>query len=117
MSDFYANMAATAKRLIAKFGYATQVKRIGSKVVNPVTGGVTGTSTTYTVQGILQPYPDALINGTSILASDRLIIIDAQHEPLITDKFVIQGQDWAAISIKASNPAGTALVYFVQVRR
>jgi len=117
MSAFYDNMAAMAVRLLDKFGYAVQVKRVGSKSVNPITGGVTGTATTYTVQGILQPYPDALINGTSILSSDRILIIDAQHEPLITDKFVIQGQDWAAISIKASNPAGMALVYFVQVRR
>ena len=117
MSDFYPSMAATASRLIGKYGQAMAINRYTGGTIDPVTGTETaGTTTSYPVQGILQRYPDALIDGTRILTSDRLAILAPAVEPVITDKLTFGGKDWAIASIQTANPAGTPLVYFVQVR-
>lgn len=117
MSAFYDNMAATASRLIGKYGQVISIKRVSGGTIDPVTGTTTaGTTTSYPVQGILQRYPDSLIDGTRILTSDRLAILAPAVEPVITDKLAFGGKDWAIASIQTANPAGTPLVYFVQVR-
>ena len=117
MSDFYTKMAATASRLIGKYGQAMAIKRVSGGTIDPVTGTVTaGTSSTLATTGILQRYPDSLIDGTRILTSDRLAILAPTAEPAMTDKLAFNGKDWTIASIQTANPAGTPLVYFVQVR-
>lgn len=117
MSAFYDRLASTASRLIAKYGQSMLLVRSGDSV-DPVTGVTTsGSGTNIKVNGILQKYPDNLIDGTRIKASDRLVIIDGTSEPLMSDLVKINNQDWSIESIQTSNPAGTALVFFVQTRR
>lgn len=119
MSDaFYNSMAATASKLITKFGAQGTIKRTTGGSIDPVTGDTTaGTTVTYTPNTIVQKYADELIDGTRILSSDRLIILDNTIEPLTTDKITIRGEDWTIISVSESRPAGIPLVYFVQARR
>ena len=118
MSDFYEGMAATATKLLTQFGGNITLKRRTGSSVDPVTGVVVaGTSADVVSKGLLRPYPDNLIDGTRIKASDRMLILDASNEPLMTDKPVVQSQDWNIENITSVNPAGTPLVYFVQVRR
>lgn len=117
MSAFYDNMAATASRLIGKYGQAISIKRTTGGTIDPVAGTVTaGTASTLTTTGILQRYPDSLIDGTRILTSDRLAILAPTTAPTLTDKLTFGSKDWAIVSIQTANPAGTPLVYFVQVR-
>jgi len=119
MSDaFYNSMAATASKLITKFGAQGTIKRTTGGSIDPVTGDTTaGTTVTYTPNTIVQKYADELIDGTRILSSDRLIILDNTIEPLTTDKITIRGEDWTIVSVSESRPAGIPLVYFVQARR
>lgn len=126
MSDaFYNNLAATAARLITKFGAVGTIKRTTGGSVDPVTGDTTaGTTVTYSPNTIVQRYSDEIIGSsprsgiaTNILASDRLIILDDTIEPLTTDTITIRGENWKIISITESRPAGVPLVYFVQARR
>ena len=117
MSACYDNMAATASRLIGKYGQAISIKRTTGGTIDPVAGTVTaGTASTLTTTGILQRYPDSLIDGTRILTSDRLAILAPTSEPILTDKLAFGSKDWTIVSIQTANPAGTPLVYFVQVR-
>ena len=52
---FYTSMAATAAKLLKKFGMEITIKRTTGDSVNPVTGAVTaGTTTTYTPNGLVQ---------------------------------------------------------------
>ena len=115
--SFYDDMASTSSRLISRFGQIFMlVREVDS--IDPVTGVNTeGATRRYQVNGLLKTYPDNLIDGTRIKHSDRLIILDAKLEPLLTDKIRIQNNDWNIENIKASSPAGVALVYFVQVRK
>jgi hypothetical protein len=48
---------------------------------------------------------------------DKLAVIDASQEPQLTDKFVDGMSVWQVVDIDAINPAGTALAYFVRVRK
>jgi hypothetical protein len=117
MSNFYTTMAATASRLINKYGQVLYLVRSGDSV-DPVTGATTaGSGMNYKIRGILQTYPNNLVDGARIKTSDRLVIIGGTTTPLIADKVRFESQDWNIESIKTSNPAGTALIYFVQVRR
>ncbi len=117
MSDFYTSMAATASRLITKYGQSLLLLRSGDST-DPVTGTVTtGSSVNYKINGILQTYPNNLIDGTRIKSSDRLVMTDATVTPLMGDKIKLESQDWNIESIKTLNPASTALVHFIQVRR
>ena len=119
MSDaFYNGLAATAAKLITKFGAVGTIKRTTGGSIDPVTGETTaGTTVTYSPNTIVQKYADALIDGTRILSSDRLIILDNTIEPLTTDKITIRGEDWTIVNVTESRPAGVPLVYFVQARR
>ena len=117
MSAFYDNLASTASRLISKYGQTLYIVKTGDSI-DPVTGVTTSAArANIKVNGILQNYPDNLIDGTRIKSSDRMVIIGGTVKPLNDDRIRIENQDWSIESIKTSNPAGTALVHFIQARR
>ena len=94
------------------------IKRTSGGSVNPVTGAtVVGTTTTYTPKGLVQRYAEDLIDGTRILASDRLVIVDNTIEPLTTDKVTLDSQDWTIVSVEQAKPATVGVVYFIQARK
>ena len=110
-------MASTASRLIGTYGRVVMLVR-NTDSTDPVTGVTTSGSTTrYKLMGIFKLYPDSLIDGTRIKASDRVIILDNKIEPILTDKIDISGQEWNIENIKTSEPANEKLVYFLQIRR
>jgi hypothetical protein len=119
MSDaFYNRMAATASKLLAKFGSEVSVSRTTGGSVNPVTGAITpGATTTLKAQGIISEFDTKLVDGTAIRYGDRLLIIDNTFEPLMTDRPLIGSQQWNIVSIEAKKPAGVAVVYMIHVRR
>jgi hypothetical protein len=115
---FYAGLATTARNLLAKYGQVISITRKAGNTYDPVTGITTaGTATDYLPKGILKQYKSHLIDGTRILATDRELVIDDTVEPLMTDTIKISGESWTPIIIGESNPAGTPLVYKIQVRR
>lgn len=115
---FYDDMAATATELLTEFGAPVTLARTTGESTHPVTGVVTpGTDDTKTTIGILKKYPDNFIDGTRILSGDRMLILDASVQPLMTDRPVIGEQQWTPVSIETINPAGTPLTYSVQVRK
>ena len=117
-ATFYNSMAATASKLLTKFGAVGTIKRTTGGSINPVTGDVVaGSTVTYSPKIIVQRYANELVDGTRILSSDRLIILDKTIQPLTSDKITIESEDWSIVSVTESKPAGIALVYFVQARR
>lgn len=119
MSDaFYTRMAATASKLLNKFGGTVTVVRNVGGSVNPVTGAVTpGSNTTLTAKGLISRFDDSLIDGTRIKSSDRLLMIDNTFEPAMTDKPTIASQNWTIVEIRTIKPANVAVMYALQVRR
>jgi hypothetical protein len=115
---FYSDLATTAKELFTEFGQTITITRTTGDTYNPVTGDTTyGSSSTFLSKGILKQYKSTLIDGTRIKATDRELVLDDTVEPLMTDIITIGGESWTPIMPGATNPAGTPLVYRVQVRR
>lgn len=117
MTFAYDKMAATAKRLLVNFGQTVTVTR-PSSTIDPVTGAVTGSGgPTFSPVGVLSKYPDGVIDGTRITASDRLLTLDDTVEPKVSDKVTVNGEQWNIMEVMSVNPAGTPLIYNVRVRR
>ena len=116
--SLYSDLATTAKELLAEFGQTIIISRTNGATSDPVTGATTsGTVTNYYPKGILKQYKSNLIDGTRILATDRNLVLDDTVEPMMTDTITIGGESWTPIILGESNPAGTPLVYKIQVRR
>ncbi len=76
-----------------------------------------GTDTQYDLTGLVQDYPQSMIDGTLIRSGDRRVMVAATGEkPLTTDRLSICGNDYQIISIGEKDPQGVALYYEVQVR-
>lgn len=111
-------MAATALRLLTKFGQSITLARTTGSSVDPVTGTVTaGSDASVTTTGVLLKYPDSMIDGTRIIASDRRMIVSNEQVPDPSDKPTLNGQDWSIVNIETLSPAGTDVIYELQVRR
>lgn len=115
---FYEDKAETVKKLLAKFGQTVTLVRDTGGSFDPVTGTVTpGTTDFLDFKGVLKNVDARLIDGTTIMQGDKLLVLDASHTPEEGDK--VEGIDgnWQIVRIESLNPAGVALAYKVQVRR
>lgn len=119
MTSFdYASMADTALALLERFGSTITLTRTTGSSTNPITGVETpGSDASVTTTGLLKPYPDRMVDGNRILASDRQLVLSNEQEPLPSDKPVVGGENWSIVDITTVSPAGTVVVYFCQVRR
>ena len=113
--SFYENMAVTATRLLTKYGQTITFRT--KTTFDPVTGAESGSSTDSTTIGLFQRIPDRLIDGTRILSSDKLIVIDSSYTPDLSQKVIIGGDQYSIEEINEVNPAGTSIVYFVRLRK
>lgn len=114
MSYDYAPIIATAARLIDRFGRDVVRTRVTGGSTDPVTGVVTpGTTTNTTFRGINQRIPLTLVDGSRVLASDRMLVMEASASPLMTDKF----DGWNVEEIQEVKPANSSIVWFVRIRK
>lgn len=116
---FYTGIAAKAGRLLERFGTTITVKRTTGETLDPVTGTYSGgTTTTYKPKGLFQRIPQQLIDGTRILQSDRMIVLDSTVEPLTSDTITVDSEDWTIQEVRPVKPNGANdVVHFVRVRR
>ena len=115
--SFYSNLAATASRLLIKYGATVTLVRKTDSYIDPVTGDNFGSDTELTTKGVLKPYPDNLIDGTRITSSMRILVLPDTIEPLLSDKVLLSNQQWAIEEIKTISPAGLDLVYMLRVNK
>lgn len=119
MSFNYTTTAATAKALIARFGTSVGMSRTVPGAYDPETGGpAAGTTTTQTVQAVVVDFPQSYIDGTLIRAGDRKALVSTPGitAPLAGDTFTWKSQPLVVVSVKELGPAGTAVLYTLQVR-
>ncbi|MBJ2228498.1 hypothetical protein JFT67_05515 [Pseudomonas simiae] len=126
MSAFYDRMAATALRLIERFGLTATLSEVTPGEYDPVTGVETGGATlTQTGQLILLDYTvqeAGIINaaGSLVQQGDKKIMLAAkglEWPPTMTTTVLADGLTWTIVNIKSTNPAGTPLVYELHGRR
>jgi hypothetical protein len=116
----YTRFAQIASRLLTKFGMtATLVRRVSGTYV-PATGAIPVTETSQSVKVVLTAYPEKMIDGTAIHTGDKQVSMSVENLdflPQAGDRLVVGVVTYNVIQVKEHNPAGTVLLYELQVRR
>lgn len=119
---FYNEMAVMALELITEFGQPLTLRDTIKGVYDPATGK-TGPDTVSerTTQGILLDFTGQEFQTNSLIkVGDKKLKIAASglsSPPTLLSKAVIQGKTWSIVPpLKEINPAGTPLLYELQVR-
>ena len=110
MAFDYARPAATAKRLLTRFGQVVTIKRTTPGAYDPATGTVSGGTVGYSCAGAVMNYASRDIDGTLVQRGDVRVLLapDAAFEPKPTELTVINAE--------ATKPAGSPVLYEVQAR-
>jgi hypothetical protein len=118
----YDEMAVMARELITEFGQPVNLRDTVKGVYDP-SSGKTGpdTVTERTAQGILLDFTGQEFQTNSLIkVGDKKLKIAASGlsaPPTLLSKAVIQGKTWSIVPpLKEINPAGTPLLYELQVR-
>jgi len=118
MSFNYSKAAATATKLLAKFGRTVThtIRTTGS--YDPATGAVTITETTQSATAALFDYGTKDIDGTLIQMGDkRALIAPLTTMPKPDDTLTVGTVVWTIKQVNELNPAGTTVMYEAQVRK
>jgi len=123
---FYARLQATANRLLKGKGQSITLTKITAGTYNPATGGFTGAGTsTQTAYGAVFDYGAKQIDGTLIKAGDKQLLLSAVKTdgaaltaPVLGDTVSIGGVTYTLVEpLKEVNPAGTVVMYEVNIRK
>ena len=120
MTDFYNKLAATAERLLERYGRELVVVS-PSVAGDPVTGAGASSGSQFVVRGLLIPYSQSMIDGTRITAQDRLLFLPHTFTGFTAAHRVrvgATGKDWVPVEDPVEmDPGGTNLLTRVQVRQ
>lgn len=116
MSFNYPNTAATATRLLQRFGAACTLKRTGAAAYDPATGTVEPTVTSLATTAAVFAYAQKYIDGTLILQGDQQAFCVPGVEPKQGDVVSWQSRDYTVISVKPVSPAGVPVLFEAQLR-
>lgn len=122
MATFYDEMAVMALEMITEFGQPVIIRLITVGEYDPESGTApTDTITEQTTQGILLDFTGQEFQNNSLIKQgDKKLKIAAQGlewVPDLLNKVVIQGRTWSIVPpLKEVNPAGTPILYELQVR-
>jgi hypothetical protein len=119
---FYDEMAVMALEMITEFGQPVTISKTEPGEYDPETGGDTpGATIEQTAQGILLDFTgQEFQNNGLIKQGDKKLKIAAQGlnwTPDLLNNVIIQGRTWSIVPpLKEVNPAGTPILYELQVR-
>lgn len=122
MATFYDEMAVMALEMITEFGQPVTISKTEPGEYDPETGGeASGATIEQIAQGILLDFTGIEFQNNSLIRQgDKKLKIAAQGlawVPGLLDKVVAQGRTWSIVPpLKEVNPAGTAILYELQVR-
>lgn len=119
---FYDEMAVMALEMITEFGQAVTIRDIKPGEYDPDTDSAgPDTIIEQTAQGILLDFTGQEFQNNSLIKQgDKKLKVAAQGlewAPDLLNKVVIQGLTWSIVPpLKEINPAGTPILYELQVR-
>ena len=119
MSAFYDGLRATAGGLLSEYGMPMVLRKRTPGGYDPTTGGVTLGSIDIPCTGAAFDYPAIAIDGTSIQRGDKKVLLSAEgldETPDTGDQIVTAEVARNVISVKAIAPAGTVVMFELQVR-
>lgn len=122
MVAIYNEMAVMALDIITEFGQPVTISSMAPGEYDPETGGeAPGVTVEQIAQGILLDFTGIEFQNNSLIKQgDKKLKIAAQGlawVPGLLDKVIAQGRTWSIVPpLKEINPAGTPILYELQVR-
>ena len=122
MTAFYDEMAVMALEMITEFGQPVIIRATTTGEYDPSTGTApTETIAEQTSQGILFDFTGQEFQNNSLIKhGDKKLKVAAQGlewAPDLLNKVIVQGRTWSIVPpLKEINPAGTPILYELQVR-
>ena len=122
MATFYDEMAVMALEMITEFGQPVTIRATTVGEYDPETGTAPlDTVTEQTAQGILLDFTGQEFQNNSLIKQgDKKLKVAAQGlawVPDLLNKVIVQGRTWSIVPpLKEINPAGTPILYELQVR-
>ncbi|KAF1016183.1 MAG: hypothetical protein GAK31_01672 [Stenotrophomonas maltophilia] len=118
MSAFYNCMQATAERLIARFGYATELERDGAPT-GPPHNPQPGEPTRHHCKVVELEYSLIDRDTTLVQQGDKLGLISTavDIQPGKDDRLLLGGQLYHFIDLQPLSPGGQVLLYEFHARR
>lgn len=116
MTFDYAHSAATALRLLQRFGAAATLKRQTAGTYDPATGTTPVDVSTLATTAAVFAYDQKYIDGTLILQGDQRAYLSNEQTPKQGDVLAWQGTDLQVVAVKPLSPAGTVVLYEAQLR-
>lgn len=126
MTFDYTKSADTAERLLQKFGQAVVLScpSTSAPTYDPATGVSTPVApATYTGRGAVFDYKQTDINATLVQAGDQRLYLSpfqadgtAMPEPKTSDEIVIGSTTYSIVRAGKVAPAGTKVLYDLQLR-
>jgi len=119
---FYDEMAVMALEMITEFGQPVTISKTQPGEYDPETGGESpGITIEQIAQGILLDFTGQEFQNNSLIKQgDKKLKIAAQGlewAPELLNKVVVQSRTWSIVPpLKEINPAGTPILYELQVR-
>lgn len=115
--SLYSNLAATALRMLEKFGQDVVRMRPTAAAYDTSTSAAAVTTASATFRAAVLDYGTDEVDGTLVKATDKRMIVEAAALPQAKDLFTIGGVQYSAIKCREINPAGTPVAHEVQIRR
>ncbi|RQO62231.1 hypothetical protein [Pseudomonas sp. KBW05] len=122
MAHFYDRFAEVALRLITQFGQPVAIRKSEPGEYNPETGGESpGATVEQIAHGVLLDFTGQEFQNNSLIKQDdKKLKIAAQGlewAPDLLNQVIVQGRTWTIVPpLKEVNPAGTPILYELQVR-
>ena len=115
---FYSGLKSVSANLLQDKGRLLTFSRETETAFDPKTGKQNISASTYTGYGAAFNYNTKEIDGSNIQNGDiRLLLESPTTPPNNGDTATIDGNGYRIMNIKSVSPAGTVVVYQVQLRR
>ena len=116
--SFYDDVAAEALAVLGEFGLSTSLRRVTTGVYDPGSGSAAPSTAVSAVTAAVFDFALKYIDGTKILAGDKKVLVaPGAAMPAVNDELLWQGEWWRVVSAETLAPAGTPVLYTLQVRK
>ena len=112
----YASDALDAAKTLAEDGQVVTLSQVVVGAYDPTTGAAASTETLKPRYAVIFDYGDELKDGTLIVTGDKELYMETGIIPNIDDKITVGDITYGIKSIKELNPAGTPVLYILQLR-
>lgn len=118
MTFDYDRIAATATRMLTRYGRAVTLRSSGGDTYDPATATREVYQTEYATIGLMLDYQQSDIDGTLIQVGDQKVYMEPSVEvaPKTGDEILINDVVFKVIKSRPVSPAGVVVLHELQVR-